>query len=217
MRSKDEHITQLEKEVAELKIKLVERELFDLQKEWTYKRIKTEQRKLDTLLNCLPNGVNIISQDYKIQFQNKWIQDRFGSKQGKICYQEYMRSNVPCSECPVVQIFKGKKQECTAVIEVSGRQYEMVAAPFGEFNGQQAAVEIVVDLTEEKQVQETLADSQTKYAHLVSNLNVGIWQVTPGTEGKFLEVNPALVSMLEADTRQHLVSFPVSKFYPVTK
>jgi PAS domain S-box-containing protein len=52
-----------------------------------------------------------------------------------------------------------------------------------------------------------------KYETLVNNLSVGVYRNTPGPEGHFLEANPAMVSMFEADSLRELMRHNVSDLY----
>ena len=47
---------------------------------------------------------------------------------------------------------------------------------------------------------EHIEDSK-KYEDLINNLSVGVYRNTPGPEGHFLEVNPAMISIFEADSK----------------
>lgn len=69
------------------------------------------------------------------------------------------------------------------------------------------------DITEVKQTYEALLQSEKKYSVLVDNLPVGVYRNTPGPEGQFLEVNPAIVQMLEAGSKDELLKHKVSDFY----
>lgn len=56
------------------------------------------------------------------------------------------------------------------------------------------------DITELRQAENLILQTQQKYMSLVNNLNVGIYRRRP--DGRFIEVNPALVSILEADSKE---------------
>jgi PAS domain S-box-containing protein len=64
-----------------------------------------------------------------------------------------------------------------------------------------------------KRVQEALQESEEKYRTLTENINVGIFRSTPGSRGKFLEVNPALVRMLGFRRKQELFVKDVASIY----
>lgn len=72
---------------------------------------------------------------------------------------------------------------------------------------------ILENVTERKQAEEQLAKAERRHQSLVNNLAVGVFRVTPGVRGRFIEVNPALVVMCEADDRGHLLGSCVNDLY----
>jgi len=72
---------------------------------------------------------------------------------------------------------------------------------------------IVEDVSERKRAEEGLARAEQRYHELVNNLNVGVYRNTPGDQGRFLEVNPALVAMFEATSKEELIRHNVSDLY----
>jgi PAS domain S-box-containing protein len=65
----------------------------------------------------------------------------------------------------------------------------------------------------QKQIECELRESERKYIELIDNLRIGIYRNTPGTEGRFLEVNDTIVDMLEAGSKEELLKHSVSEFY----
>ena len=59
-------------------------------------------------------------------------------------------------------------------------------------------------------VAETFPES---YRLLTEHLKLGVYRTTPGPEGTFVEVNPALVKMLGCTDRHDLLHQPVCRFY----
>ena len=69
------------------------------------------------------------------------------------------------------------------------------------------------DITERKKAEAELAVAQQLYRELFENVNVGILRSTPGPEGAFIDVNPAMVKMFEADNREQLMALHPSEIY----
>jgi PAS domain S-box-containing protein len=69
------------------------------------------------------------------------------------------------------------------------------------------------DVTERKLTEEKLDVVQRHYQDLIANANIGILRSTPGPEGTFIDVNPAMVKMFEADSREQLMALHPSEIY----
>jgi PAS domain S-box-containing protein len=67
--------------------------------------------------------------------------------------------------------------------------------------------------TERATTQVGLIKSEQKYRELIHNLPVGIFRGTAGSDGYFLEANPAIITMLEANSKEELLMYKVSSFY----
>lgn len=68
---------------------------------------------------------------------------------------------------------------------------------------------IIHDVTETNHYQERLA----RFREMFMSLPVGLYRNTPGPEGRFLEVNDAMVEIFEAASRQELLETPVARLY----
>ncbi len=64
-----------------------------------------------------------------------------------------------------------------------------------------------------KQAEKKLRESEAKYRTLAENINVGIFRSTVGPEGKFIEVNPAMVRMFGYESKEDLLAANVSDLY----
>lgn len=72
---------------------------------------------------------------------------------------------------------------------------------------------VLRDITERKQAEEMLQQSEEKYKSLIENLNVGIYRGVPGGGGRFIDVNQALVKMLGYDKKEEVLELRVSDAY----
>ncbi len=70
---------------------------------------------------------------------------------------------------------------------------------------------IIRDITARKQSEQARREAQAKYQELVNNLRVGVYRHAATSDGCFLEVNPAIVEMFEAESAEQLQTYPVSK------
>ena len=61
-----------------------------------------------------------------------------------------------------------------------------------------------LEIKNRNRVEAAFRESETKYKSLTDNLNVGVYRNTVGAEGRFIEVNPAIVQMFGYDSRDEL-------------
>jgi two-component system cell cycle sensor histidine kinase/response regulator CckA len=67
------------------------------------------------------------------------------------------------------------------------------------------------DLTERKKAEEALVLGERRYRELFEDVPVGLYQSTP--EGRLIDVNPAMVSMLGYPDRESLLATPAPSLY----
>ncbi len=77
----------------------------------------------------------------------------------------------------------------------------------GTFFGKSAIIAVARDISERKQAEETLLKNEDKYRNLVKNMPDGIYKSTE--EGKFIDVNLALVKMLGYANQEELMSINI--------
>jgi PAS domain S-box-containing protein len=70
---------------------------------------------------------------------------------------------------------------------------------------------VIEDITERKQTEEALRESEGKYRTLIDNINIGIYRTTP--DGRYLQVNPAMAKIFGYDAVEHLMKTPVNNIY----
>ncbi len=73
-------------------------------------------------------------------------------------------------------------------------------------------IALATDITDRKQAEEALLDSEERYSSLVNNVKLGIFRSTPGVDGKFLEVNPAMEE-ITGYSRKELLEMNVADLY----
>ncbi len=103
----------------------------------------------------------------------------------------------------------------TQIVTKNGeiREVEIMANVF-ELGGQRLIRGVFRDITERKRIDAELAEAQQLYRELFENVNIGILRSTPGPEGTFVDVNPAMVNLLEADSREQLMALhPIDVYW----
>jgi len=66
---------------------------------------------------------------------------------------------------------------------------------------------------ERRQSEKALKSSEEKYKTLTNNLHVGIYRNTAGSEGRFLEANPAILQMFGYENKEEFLNISVADLY----
>jgi PAS domain S-box-containing protein len=69
----------------------------------------------------------------------------------------------------------------------------------------------VKDISDKKQIEESIKQSEEKYRTLIERLNTGIFMTT--VDGKFIHVNSSLVEITKYGSVEELLNLPVDKLY----
>lgn len=118
---------------------------------------------MNMILSSLDEGIDIVSTNYVIEFQNKYLKDRFGNATGKKCYKTYLNLEKPCVECPMREALSQNKIAISVKNGEDGRVFEVIAIPFKHFQGKGSALEVVRDITSRNNAQQQL---KTQYEDL---------------------------------------------------
>jgi PAS domain S-box-containing protein len=115
---------------------------------------------------------------------------------GKHCYELFYGRNDICEGCPAIKVFNdGKVTRGALRYQPDGRIIDRTAYPFIEDNGDITGIIVIgVDITEQKQSEEKLRESEKKYRNLLETTSQGYWMVNP--ELKNIEVNQSICKML---------------------
>jgi len=88
-----------------------------------------------------------------------------------------------------------------------------IQAKMIDFRGRSVRVTALRDITERKQAEKALSQSEEKYKSLTNNLNVGIYRNAIDSKGRIIEANPAMVDMFGFDSKEEFLKRSVSDLY----
>ncbi len=140
--------------------------------------LKSERDKLKAIIDGLTSaglGIDIIGKDYKVQYMNETMKERFGDFIGKLCYENYMESKEPCEECSVIKSIENNTVERVDQTGGDNRDYEIFSAPIPNADGTiDKAIELIIDITERKESEQELMESEEKFRTIAEQSLMGI-------------------------------------------
>jgi DNA-binding CsgD family transcriptional regulator len=162
MKDEDKTKELLIQELVELRQRVAEVEGLETRCTQMRKEVEAEKSKADFIVNSIPSGIDIVTKDYKVQSQNRFSLDRFGDCRGKLCYEEYMNRDKPCSDCPMRRAIKNRKEERTELTGDDGRDYEVLATPIQNPDGTMSSVQVIADITARKSAEKALTEREVE-------------------------------------------------------
>jgi len=122
--------------------------------------LRTEQQRLFSLLEGLPAFVILISLDRRIRFANRYFKEHFGSPGQKHCHEFMYGRKTPCENCHTLRVFDIQKPDQWEWKSPIGRTYEIYDYPFNDIDGSPLVLELGIDITAHKQMENKLLEAK---------------------------------------------------------
>ena len=158
--------------------------------------IKKERDNLHNLFDSMADGVMVISSDYQVGFMNQAAISRFGNQIGRKCFQVLCGCDRPCSSCRLSDQPNSASEQTLFRCHDNNknRWYEISAAPLITSNRTKSVVEIIRDVTKERELEDRLIASEKKYRTLVNHTKDLI--MVQDFQGKVLFVSESVETLL---------------------
>jgi two-component system, NtrC family, sensor kinase len=166
--------------------------------------------QLVAVLDALEDGIIIIQPDLVVEFMNQAMVRLFGPGQGRKCHRVIYRRGQVCPWCKAEEVFKHQEtllQE--RYLPFLDRIFNISELPLDGENGHISKLSIYRDITRAKKHEEKLKASQQDYRSLFEHVACGVF--ISSKEGKFLNANQALVSMLGYDNKDDFLKVDIAK------
>jgi len=136
-------------------------------------RLRAERDRLQVLMDGLAGtgiGLDIVTREYRIGFQNAVLKQAFGDAAGELCYTTYMGREEPCEDCPMVRCLEDGAVHSVELTGADGRDYQLIAAPLPTSRGTaDRALEVLVDITARRRAEAELRESEATYRTVFDN------------------------------------------------
>jgi histidine kinase len=141
-------------------------------KQQALNRQKNEYQQLFEMVPCI---ISVQDRSYRLISYNREFSKRFAPKTGDFCYSIYKGRSKKCKDCPVEKTFadgRSHYSEETGINKDGTRTHWIVkTAPMIDDSGEIiGAMEMSLDITHRKQLEERLEQSEKKYNAIFNNI-----------------------------------------------
>ncbi|MCP4582211.1 MAG: PAS domain-containing sensor histidine kinase [candidate division Zixibacteria bacterium] len=133
------------------------------------------RRYSDKIFDAIPGYLSVQNRNFQIIEANASFIRNFGEYDGRYCYQVYKNRPEKCEDCPVERTFHdGQKHRSEEIVQtLNGKKVSVIVYTTPIFNDAGEVSEVVemsTDITEIKQLQNQLRDSQERYQQLFEDV-----------------------------------------------
>jgi histidine kinase len=131
--------------------------------------------RYQNLFETVPCIITVQDKDYKLVGYNREFAEKFDPKPGDYCYSAYKGRKVKCINCPVEKTFEDGKSHDSEEAGISkdgtATYWIVKTSPIRDNEGKIiAAMEMNLDITHRKQLEEELEKSEKKYHNIFNNI-----------------------------------------------
>lgn len=166
-------------------------------------------RLLD-VLNAFEDGIYIISNDYTVEYMNKYMKELFGEGIGKKCHEVLIQSDKPCNWCKYDKVFINNETHHSEVyIESVDKTFALSELPITNQDVTISKLSLYRDITHTVRQEEKLKSSRESYQRLFTHVGCGVF--ISSKQGRFLDVNPTLLKMLGYQDKDEFLSLDLAR------
>ncbi|MFH2093771.1 MAG: ATP-binding protein [Pseudomonadota bacterium] len=137
--------------------------------------LNEQRNEYRTLFNDTPCMISVQDKEYRLLRYNRKFQENFDPKPGSFCFSAYKGKDGKCGNCPVEKTFKDGLShygETSGIGRDGTKHYWIfITSPIKNAKGEViAAIEMSLDITENKQLEKQLETSKQKYQSIFNNI-----------------------------------------------
>ena len=151
------------------------------------KAVEAERQRFNDVLEILPVYTILLTPDYHVAFANRYFREHFGEDKGKPCYEYLFDLDEPCANCETYKVLETGTSHRWEWTGPDHRNYDVFDFPFNDVDGSLLILELGIDITERKQVEEKLRSLNAYNRSLLEANLDALVTITP--DGKIGDVN----------------------------
>jgi PAS domain S-box-containing protein len=156
--------------------------------------VDAERQRFFDVLETLPVMIALLTPDHHITFANRCFREKFGESSGRHCFEYCFGRTGPCEFCESYIVLETGKPHRWGVTTPDGSVFDVYDLPFTDVDGSPMILEMDIDITERKEAEEKLRDSEEKYRNIVETANEII--LITDNEAVITYANRKIVDML---------------------
>jgi PAS domain S-box-containing protein len=193
---------------------------YSARRRWAEGIAHASEVRFRAVLESAPDAIVMIDHGGLITLANEQTENYFGYTRNELLDQavetlvpEYLRGQQDASHAHPQSRALGADQDLIGQRKDGSRfPVEISLSPLQTPQGN-AAIAIIRDVSARREAERLRAETQARYQELMNNLPVGVFRSQEGINGRFLEVNPAMLSMFEADSLESFLALPARAIY----
>ncbi|GFO55383.1 PAS domain-containing sensor histidine kinase [Geomonas sp. Red276] len=168
------------------------------------------QVRYRAMVDAFDGYMYICSQECRIEYLNEAMKRRIGfDAVGHYCYKVLNGLDHQCPWCRNEEVFAGDTVRVEMLNQRDGRWYDLTNSPIYNADGSVSKQSLFVDITDRKQAENALRESESRYRSLVEGTHDA---VVVHIDGDFVYLNSAAVTLLGARTCDEVIGKPVLSF-----
>ena len=137
--------------------------------------VQKERNKLLSILNAIPSGVYIVSEQYDIEYVNPVIEQESGPVNGRKCYSYLHNRTEVCPWCQNEKVFAGESVQREWHSFKNDKYYDQFDTPIKNADGSISKLKILHDITARKQAEKALQKSHDRFTTVTNSLDAIVY------------------------------------------